>query len=229
MLNMTKSTISRSVERPVADGFSINAEGSALVGVVANGAFGLRPSTGAAGEKFAGVSMSQVMVATFLPRVDTLVVPAAGATEVDLTADPVPGTTRFVIGATVLVAGDPGANAGEYTLVGRKLTVHASHAGEEVTALYRYSPTVAEAQAMQGDVAPGAAAASILGSVGTIEVGDVYTTEYDTTADWSGASPVVRLGANGLFTTSGSGTVVNAMVIQVPSSTDSLLGLRISA
>jgi hypothetical protein len=46
--------------------------------------------------------------------------------------------------------------------------------------------------------------------------------------DWTVAAPVVRLGANGVFTTAGSGTILsNVTVIQAPDLGVGALGLEI--
>ena len=50
-----------SVERAIAAGSVVDAEGAALIAVLSGGVFGVKKSTGAANEKFAGVSTCAVM------------------------------------------------------------------------------------------------------------------------------------------------------------------------
>lgn len=229
MLYLAKSTIGRPVERPVAPGSTITAEGLALVAVNINGQFGVRASTGAANEKFVGVSLAQQLTIEYMPAFEEQLVPENGV--ISLARLPIAGTVRVVDATTntVLSAGDPAADAAQYSVSNMTLTVHADLAGHVVTVAYRYSPSVIEAKTIQGDIPPGGAASYLLDSVGVIEVGDVYTSEYDTAADWTAESPVVRLGPNGLFTTAGTGPILtNAIVIQAPNGHDPFLGLRIA-
>lgn len=221
MLNLSKSTISRSVERAIAEGFTVTAEGSALVAVSSNGAFGVRPSTAAAGEKFMGVSLSQQLTLEILPAVESLTVPATPYT-VTLQRTPLAGTIRVFDNTAGAVIDN--ANI---TVVGKDLTFLIGVTLHAITVYYRFAPSVIEAKTLQGDIPPGGAAGLLLGSVGVIEVGDVYTSEYDTSADWSAAAPVVRLGANGLFTTAGAGVILDVVVISAPTVTDAFLGLRL--
>lgn len=229
MLNLSKSTISRSVERKTDPSTPVTAEGQALVAVVLNGEAAFRPSTGAAGEKFGGVSLAQQLTLEYLPFVHEAVVPADGDAVITLPRTPIAGTLRVVDTETgdVITAGDPAATANTYSITDRVLTMHADQRTHLIRVYFRFAPTLVEAKAMQGDIPPGGAAALLLDQVGAIEVGDVYTSEYDTTADWSAESPVVRLGPNGLFTTSGNGTILDAIVLQAPSGDDAFLGLRI--
>lgn len=223
MLLLDQSRISRSAERKTAAGVTLDAEGKALVAAYESGDLVVQPSTGVANEVFAGVSLSSEFSLASLPRVQDLVVSADPYT-VTLDRDPTGATLRVSIGATAITEGDPGAEAAQYSISGRVLTFHSSRAAATATIAYRYSPTVQEAQSIQGDIEPGSHITSALGLTGTIEGGEVYTTEFDTNADWSGV-PVVRLGANGRFTVGGSGTIVPCLVTHKPVAGKAYLGI----
>ena len=229
MLNFSKMRISRSVERPVAQGYSVTAEGQVLVAEEVNGEFGVRSSTGGAGEQFVGVAIEHPMSVFSAPNVEDVTVPAAAPYELKMSKVASAGTERVTINGTDLTLGSA-ANAGEYEIATvdgiSVVTVNAAQAGLTGSVGYKYVPTTTEVRVFQSDPFPGSLAAEITGSVAVIEVGDIFTSEYDSTQDWSG-TPVVTLGANGQFTIGGSGTVVDAVVIQKPTSADPFLGLRI--
>jgi len=217
MLQLDKSRFRDSVERPVADGYSITAEGQALIGELMDGVFGVRPSTGAADEVFAGVSIAQTINVELMPEVADVVLDANK--KAMLPHEPVAGSIRVLDAAGTTIA------PANYTITGKEIEVPGGAEGDAVQVRSKYVPNVQEAKLLQGDEAPGGTAAAFMSSVGTITEGDVYTTEYDTAADWSGTNPEVKLGPGGLFTTAGSGTAVNGFVIQVPTAADPTLGL----
>lgn len=221
--------ISDSVERPVAQGFTVTAEGQALVADRTGGLYGVKPSTGASGEQFAGVSISQQLTPLYLPIMEVLTVPATGTYAVTLAKTPAGGTLRVVSsGAGVLAAGSPGAEVDEYSITGNVITVNVARAANTLTINYRYSPTTVELATVQGDIPPGGSVSLVLGSVGVIRRGDIYTSEYDTSVDWTAANPLVYAGANGLFTTvQGTAALVNCTVIGVPSASNPFLGLEL--
>lgn len=230
MLDLSKTRVHRSIERPVAVGATVTAEGQVLVADVSSSVFGVKPSTGAAGEQFMGVSLAQQLTPLYMPKVEVLVVAAAATTSAPASKTIVSGTLRVVAETSgELTAGNPATTTGQYSvdLNTGIITVHADQTGEDLTVYYRYSPTTVEAQMLQGNIPPGGAASLTLDSVGVIEQGDIFTTEYDTTINWEAANPVaVTMGANGVFTTGGNVTV-NARVIAVPTTTNPYLGLRI--
>ncbi len=241
MLHFELSKLFQTVERPVATGATVTQEGSALVWDAVNG--GVKPSTGAAGEIFAGVSFSQQMTPLALPQVDSLTAtsPAASGTAPTVTTSytPVSGSLRVVDTTTntVLAAGTPASNAGQYSIAGSVITLNSALAGHTIEAFYRYAPTTAQVLAVQGNIPPGGSSALLLNSTGVVIFGDVVTTEFDTSVDWTSVSEStpVTLGANGLFTIGGSGTALTGVyVTQLPTVGNNnygaaLLGLHIRA
>jgi hypothetical protein len=228
MLRFELSKISDSMEKPVAAGATVTAEGQALVAVAGGG---VKPATGAAGEIFAGIAMAQQITPLALPKVERLIVAADNT--VTLAGTPLASTLRVVRTDTgaALVAGTPGTNATDYSISGTVVTVNSALVGKTVEVAYRFAPTTLQVKAIQGDIPPGGAAALLLNSVGVVIKGDVVTTEFDTTADWStvSASTPIKLAANGLFTIGGSGaTVAGAYVTQLPSAESPFLGIHIN-
>jgi len=219
-----------SYERPLAAGVVIEAEGQALIGVYTAGVFGVKPSTGAANEVFAGVSLSRPISPTHMPVVERLTVPASGV--VALKAAPVAGSARIANAASnavfTQVAGAPAAATEVKVDATASLTFQAAIAGTVVIATYLRDLTVAQSLMVQGNQDIGGPAGAYFGQVGLIVRGDVYTDQFDTTADWS--NPVdLRLGANGKFTIGGTGTKVPGYVLATPVEGAAFLGIHINA
>lgn len=223
MLYFPNGRVAISQELPVDASSQVNAEGLALVAATIGGVFGAKASTGAAGEKFLGVSVSQQMTIASLARADEAVVPA-GLT-ITLSRTPSAGTLSVyntTTGAVVPVG------AGGWTLAGRVVTfAGGAVAGQEVTAYYKFAPTTTESRSIQGDIFPGGAAGYVVGQVGVLSNGTLYTTEFDTTVNWNATNPTVTLGANGQFTIGGTGTAIQAVVVQAPTAASPFLGLKL--
>lgn len=216
MILFNQSRIVESFERPVAAGQTVDQEGRALVGVLTAGAYGVKFAAGSGTEQFVGISFNTPAILTRIPLMVDLT-QSAGNT-LTLPQTPVSGTLRIqnLSTGTVLSAG-VATNANEYSVSGTTVTMNAGTTGIKFRVWLAYVPTVAQAVALFGNTQPGGQAGLALGQVGTITRGDVYTTEFDTTSDWV-TGGTVKLGANGLFTLSGSGTsLTNVRIISVPS------------
>lgn len=228
MLDLTRTRIARSVERPVAVGVTITDEGQPVVADSTGSVFGVKPCTNTAAEQFMGVSLSQQMTPLEFPKIEELTVSGLVVTTAKT---PLAGTIRVynVTKAAVVTAG--GA-AGNYGISGSTITIVTGGTTVNTDVLrvsYRYAPTTLEARSLQGDIPPGGAASLTLGTIGVIEEGDIYTTEYDTSVDWTANPVIVTLGASGVFTIGGTGTAHPGIrVINVPTSADPYLGLRIA-
>lgn len=225
MLQFDKVRILESVEAPVQTGFTVTAEGQALVADYTGGVFGVKPSTSGAAEQFYGVSIAQQMTLLYLPMVEEVVTatiaPAPTTFTITLARTPVAGSIRFYdeTTAAALTAGNPSTTANTYSLAGNVLMLNyaAQGAGKRLTLSYRYSPTTVEVASVQGDIPPGGAANLTLGTMGVIRKGRIATTEFDTSVDWTVAAPVITVGANGLFTIGGTGQAVpNAVIVEIP-------------
>lgn len=230
MLNFADSKIMQSTERPVATGYTVTAEGAALIQDAVNG--GVRMTAGVSTEIFAGVSLSQQLTPLAFPRLEALTVDGALYT-VTLFGTPISGTLRVVNAAgSALAAGTPTSDATKYSISGNVITVNSTLAATTITVSYRYVPTTVQAKYLQGDIPPGGAASLILDSVGLITSGDIVTSEFDTSVDWTSvnASTHIQLAAGGLFTVGGSGAVVpNSYVYKLPTTSYNWLGIRFVA
>lgn len=219
MLYFPNTRQANSVELPIAIGAFVTAEGCALVADNTNGIFGAKPSTGAAGESFLGVSVSQQLPLLNYPKVEEKV---QGASNVITLARIPSAGTSLVFNVTT---GLPLVVTTDYTISGKVVTLQAATLGATIRVTYKFVPDATEARAIQGDIYPGGATGTSLSQVGVLRSGPVYTTEYDGSVNWAVAAPVIKLGANGLFTIGGSGITVDAAVLQVPTSANPFLGL----
>lgn len=233
MLYFPQTRIELSVERPVAQGSLITAEGVALVNSLTGGSYGVKHSAGAVGEVFAGVAFNSVTPLTQAPKIQEFIV-GASPFAVVLDSEPLPGTVRVVrLDTNLPIAAAGAASATEYEVDGgnpRRFIFHSSMVGVPVSISYSYAPTLVQAMALQGNVLPGGPAGQYLGQVGVITRGDVYTDQWNTAADWSSAVGVVLL-ANGKFgPTSNPATAIRGVqIIELPSASRSYLGLNINA
>lgn len=225
MLLFDKTRILESVEVPVQTGFTVTAEGQALVSDYTGGVFGVKPSLVGAGQ-FYGVSIAQQMTLLYLPMMETVVTPtiSPAPTYVTITLARTPASnirfynnTTSVLASTTNVSPAMPAAATEYNLTGNVLTLlYANHgAGNSLSLSYRYSPTTVEALTVQGDIPPGGAANLTLGTMGVIRKGRIATTEFDTSVNWA-AGGTLTVTANGLFTIGGATAVPNAVIVEVP-------------
>lgn len=215
MLFLDQTRVSRSAERRIANGVSMCAEGKALVAVYEGGELTVRPSTGAADEIFVGVAFSNITPIVTLNFFNSV---TAKGTEIILDNEPIPSTLSI----EGLTEGNA-STAGQYSVDKNVITLNKAQANGVFDITYKYSPTALQSISKQGDVEPGQHITSVLGMTGVIESGDVSTSEYDPTADWT--LNTVKLGADGTFTTGGSGVQVQAIVTRKPTAGRPLLGL----
>lgn len=229
MLDFTRTRIVESIEKPVQTGYTVTAEGQALVADYTSGVFGLKAATGASTDQFYGVSMAQQMTLLYVPYMESVVI---GASDTTFTTAFTPASGSLFIydvtSSTALAAGDPATTANEYSISGNTVTIHTGQQGHTLRVQYRYSPTTVQARTLQGDIPPGGAANLTLGTVGIVMKGQIATTEYNTAVDWNVSAPVLKLAANGLFTLGGSGaTVPGAVIVSLPTVGDPVLVFEI--
>lgn len=225
MLSFDHVHIRKSRPFAVAPGVELTVEGCALVAAVgANGELAVKPSTGAAGERFLGLNINQTQHPDFLPHLESREAGLNSTTLVLSKAVADSGSLYLVATATdgskvVLGAGDPATTAATYSIAGdgKTITLHTAQKDQAISAAYRYTPTVLEVNALQGEQSAGRTASALLGETTAIVEGEVATTEFDTSVAWA-ADVKVKLGANGLLTVGGSGTeLTNVFVKEVPS------------
>lgn len=232
MLYFPQTRVELSTERAVALGHQITVEGAALVADLTGGIYGVKQSAGVADEKFVGVSVNQVTSMFSTPTIQTLAVGTGNS--ILLPQTPIAGTVRVVRqadGQVYTEAGAPGATA--YDVDGTnpaKFNFLVGDLGKFFVITYRYAPTLAQSMALQGNVLPGGPAGQYLGQVGVITRGDVYTSHWDTTADWSTAVGV-GMDADGIFTpvTVVADQIPGTQIIELPTAGRGYLGLNINA
>lgn len=237
MLNYDKTRFGDSFPMPAAPGANIVESGLALILVASNDGIeaNVKPSTGAAGETFYGISITDQSVPALLTGVFTYTVKTGEAgvavANVGTIVGFVDGTERIQLiragvpfgnvtgidvsagGVVSLPAGD-GAGANVETLV-----------GDVIQITYTYAPTVAQRQYAAGTIFNSGAA---LADPGVARTGLFFTSNFDTASAWA-VRDVPKLGANGTFTKAGGGAdATGARVVALPTAEFPFLGLEIS-
>lgn len=248
MLDNSYSRIQINAELPLSDVTLPVEEGMALQYVVENGVNKVTRATGAATSNlFAGVAMSYFRSPTQAPAVDVLTVDpttytvtlsqtptAAAAILVKNVFIPTSGNTSPIGGSTVYTY-DTGAVApasGHYIVSAglTTLTFNANSAGQQVYVVYLYALTAQQAAALVGDGILATQASDVTGTIGVIQRGIVYTSNYDPVQDW-GATDInnITIAAGGIFTRGGTGAPCPRVLVHtVPTGDQPFLGLMLS-
>lgn len=226
MIKYIATRIHRTDNKKAAAGAQIREEGTALVYVKENGELVVKPSTGADGEIFAGLSTGARRHPQELIKVESHVIPATGFVELAR----VPKALAVWLDGTMIATADIGANpvvpANGVNVVGNK--VYAA-VGSTVKTQYSYEPTVSEAQGEVGDLPINGDAEAATGRNSFVTLGTVATTMFDATVDWT-AVVNPRLGADGKLTTKGIGTLLsNVLIENAPSAEADYLEVSIKA
>lgn len=223
MIKQQSTRIRNSLHRDVASGVDVRHEGVALVYVLENGVGKVKPSTGVAGERFAGISLSQTQVPDSIARVDEFTV--AGDASIQLNrVNVIAGQILVLLEGVALVATTGAVDAGKYkiNLLTGNIELNIADTGspsdtKQISVQYRYTPTVTEAALAQGQgPIGGTTGASSIGVVGVITEGDVATDQFDSASNWAVSGPVY-LGAGGMFTRAAGGTELKGVnVMGIP-------------
>ena len=224
MLLLNQTRIHASTERKLSAGAVLKSEGAALVATYEDNELRVKPSEGTADEVFVGVAISAIASVTVAPKVEELVI-------VELARLPITDKDIAVKvdGTSIEVTTTAAADATHVKLEKNKLTFGDTLKGKTAVVTYRFSPNAEELYVVQGEQRPGVHVATALGQTGVITAGEVLTSEFDVAADWTpkaNGQIEVRLGANGLFTTTGTGTKLNAVVTRLPVAGSPYLGLQ---
>lgn len=229
MLLLNQTRIHASTERKLSAGAVLKSEGAALVATYEDNELRVKPSEGTADEVFVGVAISAIASVTVAPKVEELVINKDNAT-VELARLPITDKDIAVkVDGTSIEVGTTTVDATHAKLEKLKLTFDDSLKGKTAVITYRFSPNAEELYVVQGEQRPGVHVATALGQTGVITAGEVLTSEFDVAADWTpkaNGQIEVRLGANGLFTTKGTGTKLNAVVTRLPVAGSPYLGLQ---
>lgn len=238
MLDLSRTRIEKNFEMPLLSSVVIGAEGLCLQQVMENGIGKVRPSNATADSIFAGISWGDRFAApTTIPYVETVTVGADG--KVRLSKLPTAAADMIVIkgsnysGTALTFAATVDADTKwKLDTDGQTVITHTDNAASTLFVVYRYAPTVLEAQMRFGDVYPGPRGPNVVGSIGIIATGWVYTDQFDTAVNWGALdtnAEAILGGANGRFTTSGNGCSLSGLgfVVSAPSVNDPWLGLYI--
>jgi hypothetical protein len=226
MLNMKFTRVQLTEQRSVLPGVPVTDEGMALVKVINGDVTCVKPSTGASGEIFAGVSLMRNTPPTLMPYVEEQLIPADGVIELPRTPLADQLLVKIAGNSATLVEVTPDA-VSKVQVSGNTLTFHDDAVGKSVFIQFMYAPTIDEARTYLGDVPIGGLAGVAQSSTGVVTYGEICTNHFDASCDWSTALQV-RLGPNGTFTTKGTGTLLTNVVIeQRPSSENAMLTLSI--
>lgn len=208
-------------------------EGMALCGVMEETLFKATIlAAPAATDVFLGLAYNYYTSPSTIINIETITVPAApGPYTVQLGNLPIaPDTTMLVRDSTGQVYAHNNAHgANQFSDAAGLITLDASAAGKVLTFTYSYSPTMQQAAYLFGDgVAGHTGASAVTGTIGLIRRGLVYTSNFDPMVDWT-ANPVMKVGANGVITSTGNGPEIPGYIYEVPSSDSPYLGLNFSA
>lgn len=212
-------------EFALAAGVLITAEGQALVRNNAAQAAGVLLSTGAASDIFVGFAIAHTAAAPFAEpfynAVETYVVASNG--QIVLNNAPVAGQVGLfdvTAGSKVTIDGTTVKVVGQ--------VVQGLTAGDTVSVTYKYALSVLQRNSLFGNEQPGGYVGNIVGQIGYISKGPVYTSEFDASVDWSTATGV-KLAANGQVTNqAGAGQAIQgATIISLPSTQIPYLGLNL--
>lgn len=226
MIYTQLSKIHRSNEFPLADGVTMIAEGVAMVGAMTGGVFGVSPSSAATG-KFMGFALMQT---TAVPAVQTSATRVERLTTADSSGDGVVTLARTPVGKVLArtVSTAVAFSDGDTAESGNTVTLTGAGAGVVVDVTYRYALSVLESRNRYGDPKPQGFSGNTLRQVGVAQTGIVYTDQFDPAVDWATAA-TINLGANGILTTGGSGSAIDAVVVSLPSIEYPYLGLEFNA
>jgi hypothetical protein len=233
MIELSFSRFQLSMELPLFPQSGTFDEGTGLEFVMSGTQNFLQPGSGTANAVFAGVAMNVYQRPSTMVFVDTLVIPTTGTNALTVTLTQIPLSTAVVsasIGNVALTQSGSASATNVYSIGGtnnQTLTFNAAQGGATVTVIYRYNITVPQAELFVGDgVAGGFSPSTITGTVGLIQKGIVFVSNFDTSKFWgAGNISNITLASGGLFTIGGAGAAVPATVYQTPSTDIPFLGL----
>lgn len=215
MLQLRDTRINLSRHANVLPGVRIPEEGMALVYVKNNGDTVVIPSTGAAGELFAGVSFERFAPARSLPFIREYQLTAAGT--IQLPRTPMAGQIAVIEAGTVrtVTIGDEAPEGSLNAVLNEDVLLFdvAGAEGRIVTVQFLYTPDLEEARTLQGDIPFGGHASDLTGVIGRIIDGEVATTCIDMSKDWTNALQV-GLGADGRFVPATAATALPQVIVK---------------
>lgn len=250
MIQAERSRWSRSYEISVYSQDQVLETGLALTSLLENGKKVARRSNGTDNTIFLGLSHAEYIgVGYTLPLSTSINVPqpvggaaysvvpleqvSTGVADMGVFSGTGYGGTQF---ANVSNANNYAAVSDDthYALSadGRSLIVKADLAGSQLFVTQRWQPTAYYLRMMFGDMYLPTGAVD-MNRIGVIQRGTIYTSAYDTSANWGAAQDfstanVLRAGVNGRLTLNSAGAICrDCTVVSVPTASDPWLGVQI--
>jgi len=192
----------------------------------------VQPGSGNAGAFYAGAALNVYTRPSTGVWVDTLVV-SSTTYSVTLTQIPTMASAISVVANGVQFTQTAAAPTAFQYMVGgtngQTLTFNASMAGVMLTITYRYSLSIQQAEIFVGDgIAGGYSPSAVTGTVGVIERGIFFTSDFTTGTYWGAGNVTdVTLAAGGLYSAGGAGASVPGTVYQIPTTDIPFLGLYV--
>lgn len=216
-------------ERSVAAGATVSVEGRALIGSIESGVEVASYSAGGSTtEAIIGFSLNTAIVDATQPVIETIVFGAgAPPAAVLLSHGNLVASTIRVDNATDGVNYTAGGGAAQYAIntTTGSLTVGSSGANDTFTVAYRYTLTALEQQIIRHQRPVNFGSTTQFNLIAFIRgQGEIYTAEYDTSADYSSAVTAYAI-ASGYFTSVVGTNTVLGRVVSRPTATDPFLGV----
>lgn len=209
MLQLRNTRLYKSLFENLAPGVAIQEEGVALTYIKVDGE--TKVQIGKPGGRFAGVAMAKNMPPAFYPIVEEGIVGTKASGK--LTRTPITGQLLVTVDGVKQDIVSSAPQAGEVKIVGNEYFLDASTVGHKVAFQYMYALTVAEARTIIGDAPYGGLAANSLATIATIKQGEVGTSFFDASQDWSTAE-YAKLADNGYFAPADEATGLPGVVVK---------------
>jgi hypothetical protein len=234
MFDLGTTKYNNTVERPLAPGAEITAEGQLLKSVLVGGVENLKPTEGGSNaEVLVGfASNSSIIPDQEVVIEDTLTVPAAGPFTIQLKNVNLVDGSLYVYdvttGSAIVKNADATLATGEYdvNLLTGLLTFNAAQSGNKLIVTYRYNMTKIQVQQKYWGRQVNAPDPNFFGNaVAMCGSGEIYTDQFDTSVSFEGVSKVYA-GAGGRITSvAGSNTLIPARITKLPTAASPTLGL----
>lgn len=228
MLYQNATDIVQTNEADLLPGEVIHEEGVALVWAREGGKSYLKLSTGTANEVFAGFALARSMPPATQVRVEEFTIDAT--LKYTSTRLPIAGQILVLIDKTKadLEATAAASAAGKVGQVGADFHFHADDEGKSVRLQYAYELNAIEARAYTADAPVGGLATNVMGRVGYIKLGNISTSLFDASVDWTADNVLhPNLGAGGILTIGGNGTKLHGCIIKAAPQPGSMNGFLV--
>lgn len=220
MLHTGRLMILNSQEIAIVPGQTVNAEGLPLVREIVNGQECVRQGNTTVAP-FVGFSYTESLTPLTKSAVEVL---TANSETGKLILKNEPLTGQFSVYLATSGA------AIECTVSGKEVTVPEANKGMAVRVQYRYAPSTTEVLMEDRVLIPTMSSTDMLGSIGVIMEGIVYTDQFDAKANFADTSMslcVTATGLVGMQASNGTLAAIPGSVVSVPGVDTPFLGIRI--